>query len=294
MVSFRAPLWDVIGPHRYGIYAVTHPDAVGSFLPAGPSDRWLFGRSTNSAEGGNLLTADKAVRLIRTAAGVARLPVDIERIGLFQSAAQVAERFRAGDIFLVGDAAHRVTPRGGTGMNTALHGGYDVGWKLAWVLRGWAAASLLDTYELERRPVAEHNVARSANPEGTRRSASSELRADVGGRIAHHWLPGEDDTSTLDLIGPGLTLFTGPDPSTWRTAAARVLETVPVVVRSVDVLTARALGVPLAGALLVRPDGAPAGLLASHAASGLRSAVRSVTAPSAVPISEAQSTREVA
>ncbi len=45
MVEFRAPLWDVVGPHRFGIYAVTRPDAAGTLLPAGPGDRWLYGRS---------------------------------------------------------------------------------------------------------------------------------------------------------------------------------------------------------------------------------------------------------
>lgn len=283
-VQFTAPLWAVLGPYRYGIYAVTHPEGAGTLLPAGPGDRWLFGRSGDHLAGGTLdLTATEAVRLIRTAAGVPGLPVQIERIGTFQSAAQVAERFRAGNVFLAGDAAHRVTPRGGTGMNTALQDGYDIGWKLGWVLRGWAGAGLLDSYELERRPVAEHNVARSADPDGSRRSVGSELRADVGGRIAHHWLPGrlERDTSTLDLLGPGLTLFTGPDHAGWVPAAARTGELVPVGVRPLDQLTARALGVPPVGALLVRPDGAPAGLLA-RATSGLRGAIRSVTAPLAV------------
>jgi 2-polyprenyl-6-methoxyphenol hydroxylase-like FAD-dependent oxidoreductase len=101
---------------------------------------------------------------IRRAAGVADLPLRLERLGSFSSAAQLAEHFRHGDVFLVGDAAHRVTPRGGTGMNTAIQDGHDLGWKLGWVLRGWAHPDLLDSYERERRPVAEHNVARSADP----------------------------------------------------------------------------------------------------------------------------------
>ena len=113
----------------------------------------------------------------------------MERLGTFESAAQLAERFRHEDVFLVGDAAHRVTPRGGTGMNTAIHDGYDLGWKLAWVLRGWAPADLLDSYESERRAVAEHNVARSADPNGSRRHAEEALLADLGGRIPHLWLP---------------------------------------------------------------------------------------------------------
>ena len=85
--------------------------------------------------------------MIRLATGVADLQPQILRIGGFSFAAQLAERFRSGSTFLVGDAAHRVSPRGGTGMNTAIHDGFDLGWKLAWVLRGWARPELLDSYE---------------------------------------------------------------------------------------------------------------------------------------------------
>ena len=88
----------------------------------------------------------------------------------------------------MGDAAHRVTPRGGTGMNTSIRDGYDLGWKLAWVLRGWAGPELLHSYELERRPVAEHNVLRSAQPDGSVRDAADELHVDLGPRIPHVWI----------------------------------------------------------------------------------------------------------
>ena len=87
-------------------------------------------------------------------------------------------------------------------MNTAIRDGYDLGWKLAWVLRGWAGEALLDSYEAERRPVAEHNAARSADPNGSIRGVAEELHVDLGGRIAHTWLPGEAGRiSTLDLLG---------------------------------------------------------------------------------------------
>ena len=156
------------------------------------------------------------------APGIGDLEVSIERTGAFSFAAQLADRFRAGNVFLAGDAAHRVTPRGGTGMNTAIRGGHDLGWKLGWVLRGWAGPELLDTYEAERRPIAAHNVARSADPDGSAREAADELHVDLGGRIPHVWVRSDAGrVSTLDLLGPGLTLFTGPESPPGRRSRRR-------------------------------------------------------------------------
>jgi len=167
-----------------------------------------------------------------------------------------------GATFLVGDAAHRVTPRGGTGLNTAIADGLNLGWKLAWVLQGWAPDSLLATYEAERRSIAAHNVARSADPFGSRREPLSEMQVDLGGRIPHAWLEGVvgDDrrTSTLDLPGPGLTLLTAGAPEPWQRAAAALA--LPVSVDEIGANVGRAIGLnPDGGALLVRPDGVPLG-----------------------------------
>ena len=202
---------------------------------------------------------------IRAGAGVADLDPRIERIGPFHSPGQLADRFRAGRAFLAGDAAHRVTPRGGTGMNTALQSGYDLGWKLAWVLQGWADAELLDTYEAERRVVAEHNLTRSIDPNGSRRPVARRALVDLGGRIAHAWLPSTSGrVSTLDLLGPGWTLFTGPIARRLgRRRCAR--PRVPLTVSALDAVTARTIGVRGDGALLARPDGVPVAVWASSA-----------------------------
>jgi 2-polyprenyl-6-methoxyphenol hydroxylase-like FAD-dependent oxidoreductase len=253
---FRAPLWELLGDRRYGIYDIAHPEAAGVMLPAGPGDRWLYGTVWQPGErDGGELTEQRFAELIRLAAGVPDLQPQIERTGLFTFAAQLAERFRQGNAFLIGDAAHRVTPRGGTGMNTAIQDGYDLGWKLGWVLNGWADGSLLDSYESERRPVAQHNVERSADPFGSRRNPQGEVHADLGGRIPHVRVPQADGlVSTLDMLGPGYTLFTATaDAPVHEPGAAGA----PVAVRRVDPVVARALGVPGGGALMVRPDGYP-------------------------------------
>jgi 2-polyprenyl-6-methoxyphenol hydroxylase-like FAD-dependent oxidoreductase len=264
---FRAPLWEVVGERRHPIYSVTHAAAPGSFIPAGPSDRWLHG-----VHGGEAPDDRRAAELIRLGAGVPDLPVRVERSRHFSSAAQLAEHWRSGCIFLAGDAAHRVTPRGGTGLNLALHDGYDLGWRLGWVLRGWAPPALLDSYEAERRPVAEYTAARSADPSGSIRSADQEVRADLGGRIAHIW---SGERSTLDLLGPGLTLFAGRDEPGWEPAAAWLRTRVPIDVRLLDPVAARALGAPGGAALLARSDGTPVAVLPGDAdrVESLRAAV---------------------
>jgi 2-polyprenyl-6-methoxyphenol hydroxylase-like FAD-dependent oxidoreductase len=69
------------------------------------------------------------------------------------------ERFRKQRCFLLGDAAHVHSPMGGQGMNTGLQDAYNLGWKLALVLSGRADDALLDSYEAERKPVAERLLA---------------------------------------------------------------------------------------------------------------------------------------
>lgn len=72
----------------------------------------------------------------------------------YQMNARLAERYRVGRVFLIGDAAHVHPPTGGQGLNTSVQDAYNLGWKLAAALKG-ARVDVLDSYETERRPVAE-------------------------------------------------------------------------------------------------------------------------------------------
>ncbi|HEX6350730.1 MAG TPA: FAD-dependent monooxygenase [Candidatus Dormibacteraeota bacterium] len=73
----------------------------------------------------------------------------------FSCQLRLADRYRGGRVFLAGDAAHVHTPAGGQGMNVAIQDAFNLAWKLGLVLSGSSPAWLLDTYEAERRPVAE-------------------------------------------------------------------------------------------------------------------------------------------
>ncbi|MEU8331769.1 rifampin monooxygenase [Micromonospora sp. NPDC048839] len=73
----------------------------------------------------------------------------------FGDATRLAERYRVGRVLLAGDAAHIHPPIGGQGLNLGVQDAVNLGWKLAGRIRGWAPDALLDTYQAERRPVAE-------------------------------------------------------------------------------------------------------------------------------------------
>ena len=167
-VLFEAPLAAVARDHRHGISFIRHQEAGGVLVPNGAGDRWLYARGWDpSHERLEDYTEARLTGLIRTA-GVADLPVRPVAKGAFSFAAQVADRYRQGRAFLVGDAAQRMTPRGGMGMSTAVAEAHDLAWKLAWVQQGGAGPALLDTYEAEWRPVGIRRTTRSAQQDPRR------------------------------------------------------------------------------------------------------------------------------
>lgn len=86
---------------------------------------------------------------------VAGCPLDVEfnYVGFWDLRIEVARRYRAGRVFIAGDAAHGHPPYGGFGLNTGLEDATNLGWKLAAILGGWGSEALLDSYSEERQPV---------------------------------------------------------------------------------------------------------------------------------------------
>jgi 3-(3-hydroxy-phenyl)propionate hydroxylase len=79
---------------------------------------------------------------------------EFRRVRVYTFHARLADRWRDGNIFLAGDAAHLTPPFAGQGMNSGLRDAHNLGWKLAEALRGKTSADFLDSYEIERRPHA--------------------------------------------------------------------------------------------------------------------------------------------
>ena len=104
------------------------------------------------------VSEERLIDLVRIGAGVADLSVEIEGVARWRATSDVARRFQDRRVFLAGDAAHLMPPNGGFGGNTGIHDAHNLAWKLALVLKGAAGPQLVDTYELERKPVGKFTV----------------------------------------------------------------------------------------------------------------------------------------
>jgi 2,4-dichlorophenol 6-monooxygenase len=149
----------------------TNPDGEGSLgsgvlLPMGPdvwgakSPEWQYHSALHTGDP-DQFDADLMVARMREMLGLPDLDPQIHSVSRWRFEGIVADRYRAGRVFVVGDAAHRHPPNGGLGLNTAVGDVHNLAWKLAAVLRGDAGADLLDTYEAERRPVGVAVVERA-------------------------------------------------------------------------------------------------------------------------------------
>lgn len=144
------------------LYWVLNPEAGGTFIAHHLEKRWVYMLPIYlDYEKKESFTKDFFEKRIKKALGDESLPIDVKSISYWRMSAQVAQTFRKDRVLLVGDAAHRFPPTGGLGMNTGIADAHNIAWKLEAVIRGWADEQLLDTYETERKPIAEQNTEES-------------------------------------------------------------------------------------------------------------------------------------
>lgn len=104
------------------------------------------------------------VQAVRTMAGRPHMPVEVISTQPWSAHALTAETYRPSpNIFLAGDAAHLFTPTGGFGMNTGVSDAIDLAWRLQAALEGWAGPKLLESYDIERRPIGIRNTSEAAH-----------------------------------------------------------------------------------------------------------------------------------
>ena len=251
--------------------------------------RWVFGTGYAPEQGESVedYPEERCVALVRAAAGLPDVEVTIHpqipgtdvKVLAFPIGAHIAHHYRAGRVFLAGDAAHIVPPTGGLGANTGVQDAHNLAWKLAAVLRGQAGPALLDTYHAERQPVGQFTMRQALArwqsrvgpaggldgeqlvdyaavalgyqyrssavlgvPEEAAALRPAALTGQPGTRAPHlaTSLSGRE-ISTLDLYGRHFVLLAGGDGAAWVSAAEGVARRLGVA------LNAYRFGVDLAG-----------------------------------------------
>lgn len=152
-VRFRADLSKVAGDSAMVVHYIQNPNlpgGAGVLVSTDFRDEWVANMSAEP-ERDEAGTAE----VIRTMVGLPELEFEILDWITYDYAHRIADRFREGRVFLVGDAAHVMPPTGGQGGNAAVQDGYYLGWKLAAVVQGQAGPELLDSHDAERRPYTE-------------------------------------------------------------------------------------------------------------------------------------------
>jgi 2-polyprenyl-6-methoxyphenol hydroxylase-like FAD-dependent oxidoreductase len=198
---------EAVGPMRPGeVNVYLWRDGFHLLFPMRGRDHWrVVGILPANLRRKEDLTFEQVIPAIRQEAGATLSFKGCSWFSTYHSHHRCAERFRDHRAFLLGDAAHVHSPAGGQGMNTGLQDAYNLAWKLALVISGKAGASLLDTYEEERLPVAQRLL----------RTTDRAFNVLVSDR----WLAGLFRTRILARIGALAMTFKRVQPLAFRTVS---------------------------------------------------------------------------
>ncbi|MFJ9892992.1 FAD-dependent monooxygenase [Streptomyces sp. NPDC091280] len=162
---FEADLDEVLRGRKLVAAYVNNPEVRGTIIPLDNDRRWVINVSffPDQGQGPEDFTEERCTALVRAAVGVPDLQLKIESVDMpaWDISARVADSFATRRVFVAGDAAHVMPPTGAFGASTGIQDVYNLAWKLALVLSGTAGPALLESYDAERRPVAEETVRQS-------------------------------------------------------------------------------------------------------------------------------------
>ncbi len=293
-IYFRADLSPYLEGRNFSIIYVVNPTFSGFFRLDKSSQRGFLAINVlgNTITGRNIeedastdISEGRLIELVRIAAGSPDLAVEIEGAARWRCTADLAQRYRVGRIFLAGDVAHLMPPTGGFGGNTGVHDAHNLAWKLALVLKGVAHPALLDTYEMERRPVGHFTVeqaytryvtrtapylgAKDYQPvandfeielgyryrspavcedSGTEHDGPGQSSGKPGFRAPHLWLETNSGSmSTIDLFGRGFVLLTPSAGHAWPDAARQAASAFPGLALQTHIIGTAELGDPRNG-----------------------------------------------
>lgn len=159
-IYLRAPQFlSVLRHPKAWMYVAVNPQRRAFMASVDGVAEYAFHAALRPGEDAETWTEADARRVFAEAVGT-EVPIEILSMGTWLAGhALVAQRFQQGRVFIAGDAAHLFTPTGGLGYNTAVEDAVNLAWKLASVVRGHSPVSLLESYEAERKPLAERNTA---------------------------------------------------------------------------------------------------------------------------------------
>ncbi|MDZ4684612.1 MAG: FAD-dependent monooxygenase [Planctomycetaceae bacterium] len=208
-LHFTADLSGLIRGRESALYWLMNPDVTGVLISYWMPTEWVLNvpyfPPQQRAED---FTEPMCLDLIAHALGTRDLPdLRLCDASPWVMSARMAETFQQGRVLLAGDAAHAMPPTGGLGLNTGVQDAHNLAWKLAAVCHGTAAAALLVTYELERRPVAQRNIDISVRNLERTQSLQRLAGANLKGR---EWLVTIQNSWLFRLL-----------PTAWQAAAVK-------------------------------------------------------------------------
>ena len=166
-ILFKADLSKYVAHRPSVLYWVLQPGAdiggigMGLVRMISPWNEWLIVWGYDINQSAPKVDKDFATKVARDLVGDPELEIDLLSVSTWTVNNMYAKKMSKGRVFCAGDATHRHPPSNGLGSNTSIQDGFNLAWKLAYVIKDKAGAELLDTYSIERSPIAKQIVTRA-------------------------------------------------------------------------------------------------------------------------------------